>query len=61
MQLVVSVGLIVVGLVIALGADTAGEMRIFGWVLAGVGVLALVMRWVIARQGGGGNPPRRLR
>src|SRR4051812_28585471 len=50
MQLVASVSLIVVGLIVAVVLDASAEMRLFGWVLFGVGVLGLVLRWVVARM-----------
>jgi hypothetical protein len=48
-QLVVSIALIAVGLITALVLNVPGDMRVFGWVLVGVGVLGLVLRSVIAR------------
>jgi hypothetical protein len=50
MQLVASVSLVVVGLLVAVVLDVSAEMRLFGWVLLGVGVLGLVLRWVVARM-----------
>ena len=50
MQLVMSVALIVVGLWLALLSGAAAEMRLFGWVVAGLGVLGLVFRTLMTRQ-----------
>jgi hypothetical protein len=51
MQLVASISLIVIGLILGLVADVAADMRIFGYVLAGVGALGLLIRAAIARPG----------
>jgi hypothetical protein len=58
-QLVVSAAIIVAGLVIALLLNTAGDMRIFGWILAGIGVFGLLSRALIQRADQ--DPPRRRR
>jgi hypothetical protein len=50
MQLVASVALIVIGLWLALLSGAAAEMRVFGWFVAGLGVLGLVFRVYLARQ-----------
>jgi hypothetical protein len=50
MQLVASVALIVIGLWLALLSGAAAEMRLFGWVLAGLGALGFVFRAIVARQ-----------
>jgi len=50
MQLVASVSLVVIGLIIAVVLDVSAEMRLFGWVLFGVGTLGLALRWVMARM-----------
>jgi hypothetical protein len=50
MQLVASVSLLVVGFIVAVVLEASAEMRLFGWVLFGVGVLGLVLRWVVARM-----------
>ena len=55
MQLVASVGLVVIGLALALFAHTSTDMRVFGWILAGIGVFGLVVRRVF----GGRRPERR--
>lgn len=60
MQLAVSIGLVAIGLFLALVADTSGDMRLFGWILAGVGVFGLGARWITARlrdQRSRGGPP----
>jgi hypothetical protein len=51
MQLAASVGLIVIGLFVALVARAPADLHAFGWLLAGVGVLGLVIRWAMARRG----------
>jgi hypothetical protein len=58
MQLVATIAVMVVGLVLATVIGS-GDIRIFGWILVGVGVLGLLARWVIARLGGEGYPPTR--
>jgi hypothetical protein len=58
MQLVASIGLIVIGLALGLFLGAPGDMRVFGWVIAGVGVFGLVVRSVIPRQPDGRRPPR---
>jgi len=59
MQLVASVLLIVIGVGLGLFVD-AGDMRIFGWVVAAVGALGLAIRWTLPR-GSDGRAPRRPR
>jgi hypothetical protein len=59
MQLVVSIGLVVVGLLLALVLDASGEMRVFGWVVVVVGVLGLAARRWLAGQRDDGPPGRR--
>jgi hypothetical protein len=61
MQLVVSIALIVVGVAVGLVVETSRDMHIFGWVLVGVGVLALLTRWLISQQNQGRERPRRPR
>jgi hypothetical protein len=50
MQLVASVVLIMIGLWLAFLVSNPGDLRIFGWVVAGVGVLGLIIRAVLAHQ-----------
>jgi hypothetical protein len=57
MQLIASILLIVIGVGLGLFVD-AGDMRIFGWVVAAVGVLGLVVRVLVARRIEGGDPRR---
>jgi hypothetical protein len=57
MQLTASVLLVVIGAGLGLFADR-GEMRLFGWVVAVVGVLGLVSRWMLARWTGVRDPRR---
>jgi hypothetical protein len=61
MQLVASIFLIAVGLFLAFVGDVAGDMRVFGWVLAGVGLLGLVIRSVVNRQHDDRGPHGRRR
>ena len=49
MQLAASVGLIVIGLLLGLCTRGGADMRLYGWILVGVGVLGLVARSWIAR------------
>jgi hypothetical protein len=49
LHLAASIIVILAGLYLGLVADTVGEMRVFGWALAAVGVVGLVSRWFIAR------------
>jgi hypothetical protein len=58
MQLVASISLIIIGLLVAVVFDAAAEMRLFGWVLVGIGVLGLVLRWAVARMQRDARPPR---
>jgi hypothetical protein len=49
MQLVMSIGTLLVGLAIALlldPADSAG-MQSFGWLIAGLGAVGIVLRFVL--------------
>lgn len=57
MQLVASVALIMIGLFVAVRAD-ASDLRIFGWVVVGVGVLGLLARWWLARLNAGRSRPK---
>jgi hypothetical protein len=47
--LVVSVFLIAIGLLVGLVIDVPADIRLFGWILVGVGVLGLASRWWMAR------------
>jgi hypothetical protein len=58
LQLVVNVIVIVMGLVLALFLDAPGEMRIFGWFVAAIGVVGLGARAAIIRRGSGRRPGR---
>ena len=49
MQLVASTVVLAIGLYVALLADDAGELRVFGWVLVAIGLLGLLVRWWMAR------------
>jgi hypothetical protein len=49
MQLVTSAGLVVIGLLLALLMDATDDVRLYGWVVVGVGVLGLASRWWMAR------------
>jgi uncharacterized membrane protein YfcA len=55
-QLVACVFLIVVGAYLGLFVDS-GEMRIFGWLVAVIGVFGLVSRSVITRLRQDRQPP----
>jgi hypothetical protein len=57
MQFVASVGLVVIGLAVALFLDTSADLRVFGWVLVVVGVAGLLSRWALARRHND-RPPR---
>jgi hypothetical protein len=59
--LVVSIAVILVGLSIVFITDVGGDMRFFGWLLAGVGVLGLLSSWWVVRQRDSRNPPGRPR
>jgi hypothetical protein len=50
MQLAMSIALIVAGLYLALIADAGGDVRTFGWVVVGFGVLGLALRFWLRRQ-----------
>jgi hypothetical protein len=50
MQFVASVVVVVIGLLLALVYDAAGDMRVFGWVLVVIGLLGLVARSWLAHQ-----------
>jgi hypothetical protein len=43
-----SVGLVILGLLLALVLDVPSTLRVYGWVLVGVGVLGLASRYAIA-------------
>ena len=49
MQLVASTVVLAMGLYVALLADDAGELRVFGWVLVAIGLLGLLLRWWMVR------------
>jgi hypothetical protein len=50
LQLVASVLLIGIGLYVSLFADTSSDMRLFGWVVAVIGVLGVVVAVVLPRR-----------
>jgi hypothetical protein len=52
MQIVAGVALLLIGLYVAVIADTSGDMRVFGWFLVGAGVLGLVSRALLPRRAG---------
>jgi hypothetical protein len=57
MQLIMSIGLIVAGLFLALivnydDASSADDMRLFGWVLFGTGILGLILKFLLSVLGG---------
>jgi hypothetical protein len=48
MQLFMSAGTLVLGLLLAyLAAGSSPELALFGWVLAGLGLLGVVLRFVL--------------
>jgi len=49
MQLVASTVVLAMGLYVALLADDAGELRVFGWMLVAIGLLGLLLRWWMVR------------
>jgi hypothetical protein len=49
MQLVASAGLVVTGLLLALLMQTSADMRVYGWILVGIGLLGLASRSWMAR------------
>jgi hypothetical protein len=53
MQLVMSLAVLAIGLFLAFFADASGDMRVFGWVLVGVGALGLVLRSMFRTAGRG--------
>jgi hypothetical protein len=59
-HIVASVTLILLGLVFALVLDIESDMRLFGWILAGVGALGLLSRWLIGQLRDGKDARRRL-
>jgi hypothetical protein len=59
MQFVASIGLVVIGLALALVMHTSTDMRVFGWVLAGIGVFGLLVRRVLATRRAQRRPPDR--
>jgi membrane protein DedA with SNARE-associated domain len=60
-HIVASVGVILLGLALALVLDTGNDLRIFGWLVVVIGVLGLLSRWVISAQENKRRepPPRR--
>jgi hypothetical protein len=50
-HVVASLAVIVMGLALALVLGDGGDIRLFGWLLVVIGVLGLISRWVISRQG----------
>jgi hypothetical protein len=54
LQLVAGVALVVIGLYIGLFADAPPDMRLFGGVLAAVGVLGLIAAVLLQRRRQGG-------
>jgi hypothetical protein len=59
--LVTSIAVVLAGLGIVFIADVGGDMRFFGWLLAGVGVLGLLSWWWVVRQRDSRDPPGRPR
>jgi hypothetical protein len=57
MQLTASVMLLVIGVGMGLFVDAA-DMRIFGWVIAAIGVFGLLTRSMLARRTTGRDPRR---
>jgi hypothetical protein len=53
MQLVASIAMIVLGLLLALVLDASADVRAFGWVAVGVGVLGLLALAWMGRPGNG--------
>jgi len=49
MHIVASTVVLVSGLYVALLADDAGELRVFGWMLVAIGLLGLLLRWWMVR------------
>ncbi len=48
MQVLMSAGTLVLGLVLAyLASDTSPELALFGWALAGLGLVGVVLRFVL--------------
>jgi hypothetical protein len=48
MQVFMSAGTMILGLVLAyLAADTTPELAMFGWVLAGLGLVGVILRFVL--------------
>jgi hypothetical protein len=50
-HLLMSAGTIVLGLVLALYLDASPELQAFGWALAALGVIGLVLRFVLPEPG----------
>jgi hypothetical protein len=48
-QLLASIAVLLIGLYLALLSD-AGDFRVFGWLLVGLGVFGLVSRSLFARR-----------
>jgi hypothetical protein len=51
MQIVAGVALILIGLYVAVVADTSADMRVYGWFIVGAGVLGLISWFVFTRRG----------
>ena len=51
LHIATSVAIIIVGLLLALVLSAPSDVRVFGWVAVAIGVLGLVSRVWIARQG----------
>src|SRR5437016_5055693 len=49
-SIVASLAVLVIGVVLALFVDAAGDFRIFGWVLIVISLIGLATPWVIDRQ-----------
>jgi uncharacterized membrane protein len=49
MHIVASTVVLASGLYVALLADDAGELRVFGWMLVAIGLLGLLLRWWMVR------------
>jgi len=50
MQLVASIGVILIGLFLVTVEDTTADMRVYGWVLVAVGALGVILRLIISRR-----------
>jgi hypothetical protein len=51
MQLVASIGLIVIGLFLVNVDDSPSDMRVYGWIVLALGVFGLLLRFLISRIG----------